>query len=603
LKEKEHEITKLSQRQLSHEDRCKLESIPATLLRLQTSEKHLEELQSKLKITEQRWSQSMGNEKAALHTVSDLIQKFNKRWTELTTNAFTIRHGSVLNSLDTVNQPSMISGSDKSEMINKETIETDVSGSIESVLPNDLEMTSEHPQIQMSKQIQELQHKLQQAMENVRQAEVSREHLKMALSMNTTLQSKLDEMKSKYAAIQSSTRSGSSNTGIAVSTKNSTTASGKGGNHNSVSFADDGPSDSINDNGMNGTMSKTDSVTNASSKGEKSGSSGTRKEKDGSKTESKSRSTESSSSGPTNTTQSTQSNSGSTSRSSTSSSEKLHRDYRKVRKELAAMTSNYNTLMTNNARLLKQITEKDEMNAKSLSTILHLKSMTEKLVEERDHLGVQMKNASQLALAARLATNAKDRVSEELVKEKDDLDKRRNVLQEQLHTTNLELQRISVDWSNASSIIATKDTELANVTERINQLIEENAQQRDGIRKLNNTLGEAQRDALEANEKLQDILTKSAKDEGNNMVLDKTTSLVSSSSSFTMEQLQTQVSVLKNRLACPVCHYRDKECIIIRCRHMHCKQCVDERVSNRSRKCPTCNVKFAENEVETIFLS
>jgi hypothetical protein len=116
---------------------------------------------------------------------------------------------------------------------------------------------------------------------------------------------------------------------------------------------------------------------------------------------------------------------------SLSSSEYLHRDYRKTRKELATVTANHTTLLSNNARLLKQITEKDEMNAKSLSTILHLKSTTEKLVEERDHLELQMKNASQLALAARLATNAKERVSEELLKEKDDLDTRRIALEGQ----------------------------------------------------------------------------------------------------------------------------------------------------------------------------
>jgi E3 ubiquitin-protein ligase BRE1 len=72
---------------------------------------------------------------------------------------------------------------------------------------------------------------------------------------------------------------------------------------------------------------------------------------------------------------------------------------------------------------------------------------------------------------------------------------------------------------------------------------------------------------------------------------------------FSVEQLQTQVKFLKNRLGCPVCHYRDKECIIMRCRHMHCKQCVEERVSNRSRKCPTCNLKFSENDVQDVWLN
>jgi E3 ubiquitin-protein ligase BRE1 len=101
------------------------------------------------------------------------------------------------------------------------------------------------------------------------------------------------------------------------------------------------------------------------------------------------------------------------------------------------VTANHTTLLANNAWLLKQITEKNEMNAKSLSTILYLKSTTEKLVEERDHLGLQMKNASRLALAARLATNTKERVSEELLKEKDNLDTCRIALDGQLLSSQL----------------------------------------------------------------------------------------------------------------------------------------------------------------------
>jgi E3 ubiquitin-protein ligase BRE1 len=123
---------------------------------------------------------------------------------------------------------------------------------------------------------------------------------------------------------------------------------------------------------------------------------------------------------------------------------------------------------------------------------------------------------------------------------------------------------------------------------------------------LSSTVAEAERECRDAQEKLANVVLKTSKDgsgEGGRGDGTSTSASSTSSSSFTVEQLQTQVSVLKNRLTCPVCHYRDKECIILRCRHMHCKPCVDERVSNRSRKCPTCNIKFAENEVETIFLS
>jgi hypothetical protein len=69
-------------------------------------------------------------------------------------------------------------------------------------------------------------------------------------------------------------------------------------------------------------------------------------------------------------------------------------------------------------RLLKQSTEKDDMNAKSLSTILHLKSLTEQYEQEKVVREQEAKSVEQVSLAARLAANAKERVTEEVLKEK-----------------------------------------------------------------------------------------------------------------------------------------------------------------------------------------
>ena len=63
--------------------------------------------------------------------------------------------------------------------------------------------------------------------------------------------------------------------------------------------------------------------------------------------------------------------------------------------------------------------EKDDMNAKSLSTILHLKQVSEQLEQEKDILEKKLKGTQQLALAARIAANAKERVEEEALREKE----------------------------------------------------------------------------------------------------------------------------------------------------------------------------------------
>merc|ERR1712151_488290 len=76
----------------------------------------------------------------------------------------------------------------------------------------------------------------------------------------------------------------------------------------------------------------------------------------------------------------------------------------------------------------------------------------------------------------------------------------------------------------------------------------------------------------------------------------------SNGSSFSVDQLTTHLSVVKRRLACPVCNDREKQCILMRCRHMFCKHCVDENIKNRSRKCPACGQRFDMKDVADVWL-
>jgi E3 ubiquitin-protein ligase BRE1 len=74
--------------------------------------------------------------------------------------------------------------------------------------------------------------------------------------------------------------------------------------------------------------------------------------------------------------------------------------------------------MKTSMRLLKQSTEKDNMNAKSLSTILHLKSLMEQYDQEKVIREQEAKSVKQILLEAHLEANAKDCVTEEVLKEK-----------------------------------------------------------------------------------------------------------------------------------------------------------------------------------------
>jgi E3 ubiquitin-protein ligase BRE1 len=56
-------------------------------------------------------------------------------------------------------------------------------------------------------------------------------------------------------------------------------------------------------------------------------------------------------------------------------------------------------------------------------------------------------------------------------------------------------------------------------------------------------------------------------------------------------------------LRCSVCKDRFKSACITRCLHLFCKECLDENLRNRHRKCPACGEKFGQDDVRTIFFT
>lgn len=56
-------------------------------------------------------------------------------------------------------------------------------------------------------------------------------------------------------------------------------------------------------------------------------------------------------------------------------------------------------------------------------------------------------------------------------------------------------------------------------------------------------------------------------------------------------------------LRCSVCKDRFKEVALTRCFHLFCKECIDENLRNRQRKCPACGEKFGQDDVKSIFFT
>lgn len=169
---------------------------------LEQAEKEIEEMKEKLKEAREEWSKALGDAELATKSADDLQKKQKKRWSELTGV-----------------------GEEPSE-------ETAAGEGID--LPLNIEVTEQ------ARKLAELEHKLKQALENVRQADTVRQSLKEALIMNNTLTTKLDEVKSKYAALQASRSNSLSASKLASNDKSSS-------NDNSGSLSRDKESRSSSD--------------------------------------------------------------------------------------------------------------------------------------------------------------------------------------------------------------------------------------------------------------------------------------------------------------------------------------------------------------------
>lgn len=456
---------------LSEDDIKSSELYTDAWTRMTTTERQLGEVQTKLEQTKENWAQARGDAEHATRSLEEHLMKHKKRWAELT---------------DTVETEN---GDDEDALVKPETL-------------------------MQAEMIAELEHKLKQALENVRRADVVRTSLEEVSQMNNALQSRLEDLKAKNAVLVAGAKPPA--------------------------------------------RPETPSVKE-----------GVAQEKPPATPE-------------------------------TPNADRLHKEHRRMRKDLAAaLQSKENakarleksekdrdSLIKANSRLAKQSAEKDEMNAKSLSTILHLKSVTEKLSQEKELFEQQVKSAGQVNVAARLAANAKERITDEAFSQQKSFEEKITLLEQ-------DCEKVKAEYENATGTLAQKKAEMADLEkdastakERCDELVAESTKQDAEKRKILESLAIAQREAGDAAKNIAKMRSKSG---GGHSV-------------FTTDQLTTQISVLKNRLACPVCNHRDKSCIVLRCRHMFCRHCMDESIKNRNRKCPSCGQRFDTKDVEDIWL-
>ncbi|GJE95491.1 BRE1-domain-containing protein [Phanerochaete sordida] len=66
-------------------------------------------------------------------------------------------------------------------------------------------------------------------------------------------------------------------------------------------------------------------------------------------------------------------------------------------------------------------------------------------------------------------------------------------------------------------------------------------------------------------------------------------------------ELQEEVEKCMSILKCSTCRQNMRNTVITKCMHSFCRNCVNERIQSRQRKCPACNLPFSQGEVQQLF--
>ncbi|KAG1715752.1 hypothetical protein ID866_1420 [Astraeus odoratus] len=67
------------------------------------------------------------------------------------------------------------------------------------------------------------------------------------------------------------------------------------------------------------------------------------------------------------------------------------------------------------------------------------------------------------------------------------------------------------------------------------------------------------------------------------------------------EALSQEIEGLWKIMKCSTCKQGMREVVLTKCMHTFCKNCVDTRISTRQRRCPHCNLAFAQSDVQTVY--
>ncbi|KAL0222879.1 hypothetical protein P9112_002269 [Eukaryota sp. TZLM1-RC] len=261
--------------------------------------------------------------------------------------------------------------------------------------------------------------------------------------------------------------------------------------------------------------------------------------------------------------------------------------------ELDDVASQLSKMIDQNSRLISQLKDKDDANTKLLQARHDLKTQINAL--KRCFLEYKRE-----ADAARIRTEA----AEEALKAAEQLREK-----EALETKQLVFS-LSQSDAAAKSATSAQDKELAQLLkareeidslhDKLNQLESHKKKLAEETSQLETALHFADEQNQLLRKKLQSVGLGGEAEEGEIELVEEPS--VQRDVSHVVTNLEEERDALYQRIKC-FCRINDKEVVLSKCGHSTCRNCIEERLHRRERRCPVCNLSFTKSDVVSLYLS
>lgn len=250
--------------------------------------------------------------------------------------------------------------------------------------------------------------------------------------------------------------------------------------------------------------------------------------------------------------------------------------------EVESLSNMFSEVESENEKLVKHLSEKEQVLSKVMAERLRGRQLLTTVKEENRVLsqGREIDNDKIKALTAAVAASKK------AVQEANAAVLKLQQEERELSTTLEKRRRIADDATVASrGAVAEKDE-----MKRERDAYQSRAEQ------LRVLYGE---DKFEANRLQERLVEAEKRAEKAKAALERQTENGRSSNVDTIRD--EIIRELRKKLNCSIVTSKPKEVVLLRCGHLFSRQCTDNLIATRNRKCPICGEAFGKDDIRGVF--